>query len=850
MKSISLNGSAWTLTGYWQNQWRMDPPAGVPFRPVMPAVPAVVPGAVHADLYRAGLIGHWNDGLNAQRCEWVNNRDWSLKRAVTVPADFDGQLALECDGLDYSGYLLINGKEISRFEGTHARHQFDLTDRVGPGETFELGFLFDLAPRVDGVYGYTSRTRIFKPRFGYYWDWCTRIVNVGIWQGVQLVSRGPAAFEGCRVLPRVNDDLTSGYVRLAGSVRGEPATLRYVLRDEAGEAIRAGEEQVGLSSFDVLIKLDRVKLWWPATHGDQPLYHLKIELLDGDGKVSDSIERTIGFKRVRWLQNPGAPDGAKPYLCEVNGRALFLRGVNWVPLSPLYGTVSAERYEAFIHLYRNMNVNVLRVWGGGILERPEFYEQCDRQGLLVWQEFPLSSSGIDNWPPEDPEVIAQLERIAAEYIERRCHYACHLLWCGGNELQGALDGGKVGTGKPVDESHPLMQRWAKLVAELDPGKRFQASSPSGPRFHANEEDFGKGIHHQTHGPWRNVPFDERFGYFDGDDSLFRSETGVPGCSSLAALERHRGEQSVWPPRASNLHWLVPASAWIPWDEVTREFGPIPDDPSQLPTVVKASRYLQADSYRYIAEATRRRYPNCSGFIIWMGQDSVHCTSNNSVIQIDASAKPAYDWLQRAWGDRHVSLRHDSIHYAPGRPIVGDVWLHRDQAGAAATGSLTVSLRTLDGRIVESLSVPVSGAGESIRAAAIDWSAPECSERLFVIDLVWEDSGREVSNRYLLSQQADHPLGPMLALPAAALTVERAGDDVVTILNGDEIAALAVRLVGTVPDQAVLTDVNDLIVFPGESCMVRFATVAASADAEPTDLAVEWFNSAGGLPVRM
>lgn len=840
MRVISLAGPDWTLTGYWQNQWKQRG-TGTPLRPTVPSVRAVVPGAVHADLLRAGIIPDWQNGLNARLSEWVNNREWILSREVTVPKDFTGQLTLECDGLDYSGHVLVNGELIGDFEGTHFRHRFDLTGRVRPGETFTLEVIFHLAPQVEGQVGATSQTRIFKPRFGYYWDWCPRLVNVGIWQDLRLVSRGPARWESCRVLPRVGDDLSSGAVRVAGRVQGAWRAIRYVLARPGGGDIR-GEWAPGADGVvDFAIPVERVQLWWPATHGSQPLYRLTLELLDEHGAVSDRIERTVGFKRVRWLKNPGAPADARPYLCEVNGRPVFLRGVNWVPLSPFYGTPTGDQYEAYVRLYRHMNANLLRVWGGGILERPEFYEACDRLGLLVWQEFPLSSSGIDNWPPEEPAVIEHLQAIAAEYIERRGHHACHLLWCGGNELQGALDGGKVGQGRPVDESHPLMRRWQELVERLDPGKRFLAASPSGPRFYAVIEAFGKGLHHHTHGPWGNLPSSERYAYFNGDDTIFRTETGAPGCASLASLERHKGDQSLWPPRPSNPHWTTPGDWWVPWDDVVREFGPIADDPAQLPVVVKASRYLQAESYRYAAEATRRRFPGSGAFLIWMGHDAVHCTVNNSVVQIDGSTKPAFDWLREAYAGRQVSLKHNCIAYAAGSRFEGEIWIHQDEM-VPISGAVRVLLRGLTGQVFASRELEVQGVGFSIKVGSVTFETPAFEERLFVVELVWENEFKAISARYLLSQQPDAPLRPFLDLPAVRVNgrLEQPGRVVVT--NEGPVAAIGVRLVSTDSGMILLCEPNHLLVFPGEAVPIGFEWSWGRAGGDKTGLAVECFNT--------
>src|SRR5262245_41407011 len=113
MKVISLNGSDWTLTGWWQHNWRRRRPGDRTVLPAWPPVPATVPGAIHADLLAADVIPDYLDGLNAMACEWVNNRDWGLTRTVRVPTDLTGQITLECDGLDYSGTVLVNQQPIA-----------------------------------------------------------------------------------------------------------------------------------------------------------------------------------------------------------------------------------------------------------------------------------------------------------------------------------------------------------------------------------------------------------------------------------------------------------------------------------------------------------------------------------------------------------------------------------------------------------------------------------------------------------------------------------------------------------------------------------------------------------------
>ena len=772
MKTLSLDGE-WRLACYWRHQWRMRSLSPALSRPMLSDLPARVPGSIHADLQRAGLIPDPHHGASAFASEWIPQRDWSLRRQVTVPADFTGTLTLECDGLDYAGTVLIDGQEFASFEGTHLRHRFDLTGRVTPGQTFELEIIIDAAPVVDSQCGYTSRTRLLKPRFNYAWDWCTRVINLGIWQSVRLVARGEARLEHLRVLPRAADDLRTGVVTLAGELTGADASIRYQLTREEGTSVVEGRFDA-TGAFSHTFEVPDVALWWPATHGQQPLYRLVIEAIDARGQVSDRVERTIGFKRVRWLQNPGGPESAEPYLCEINGVPVFLRGANWVPLSPLYGSVTREQYERFLRLYRDMHANILRVWGGAILERPEFYETCDRLGILVWQEFPLSSSGLDDYPPEDPETIRTIERIAADWIERRAHHASHLLWCGGNELQKKITFDGQIESVPVDYSHPLIAALERVVERLDPGKRFLATSSTGPLFYAHAKNYGRGLHHDVHGPWANLPLEERNVYWNRDDSLFRSEVGAPGSAGLDALRRHAGQirqanspdAALWPPSPTNPEWTIPASAWAPLDDVTHAFGPLPDEPASLPDLVAASQYLQAESYRVAAEAARRAFPYRSGFIIWMGHDCVHNTSNNSVIEYDGTLKPAYHTLAHVWAPRHVSLRVDAVSFRPGETFQADVYVHDETVRTASSppGSrVRVELCSLAGTCIEHLELPVRPGAENECVGQASWTLPELPERAFQVRLIWDIADPPVERNYVFSQQYAHPLAPLLPL---------------------------------------------------------------------------------------
>jgi beta-mannosidase len=398
--------------------------------------------------------------------------------------------------------------------------------------------------------------------------------------------------------------------------------MRLTLADGA-RVLRTGEF-VDTLTWDNL----PVERWWPNGHGTQKLYTVTCVPVDG----GESRSWRVGFKAVRWEPCAGAPAGADPWLCVVNDRPIFLQGVNWSPIRPNFADVTEAEVRTRLETYRDLGCNVLRVWGGAVLEKESFYNACDELGLLVWQEFPLSSSGADNWPPEDPRAIDEMAAIAASYIERRQHHVSLLLWCGGNELQGDLEGGKTGCGKPVTNDHPLIGRLAATVARLDPSRRFLPSSASGPRFVADAKDFGNGLHWDVHGPWRG----ETEEYWQRDDALFRSEVGAPGASPAAVINQYAGGLPVLPGSLANPLWRR-VSWWLEWPEFLAEQG---REPRDLEEFVAWSQQRQAVFLTRAVAACQGRFPRCGGIILWMGHDSFPCPTNTAILDFHGQEKPA------------------------------------------------------------------------------------------------------------------------------------------------------------------------------------------------------------------
>lgn len=636
----------WKLAGVKPFQWSFEKSMEIGAAPCLDVgpLPAKVPGSVQGVLREAGHLPDWNVGTNFNACDWVENRHWFFE--TRIPDAWlrgKGRTRLCCLGLDGPGWLVLNGQVTGQFENSFVPHIFDLTDSLRPHDNV-LQIVFGCPPRWLGQTGFTSKMREWKPRFNYSWDWITRLVQIGPWDDIFVERVDGSELAELRCSARYDAGTGRGSIELEGrveSVRGMRLHLRVLKgrKEVGGLSVPASRLSRGL-----VLKGLSVAPWWPAGEGAQPLYRVEVVLKDAAGKTHDRREYTVGFRTVEWRPCLNAPPGADPWICAVNGRSIFLQGVNWTPIRPNFADVGEDDYRARLETYRDLGVNILRVWGGAVLEKECFYRLCDELGLLVWQELPLSSSGPENWPPDDEKSIADMEAIAGSYITRRGHHASLLMWCGGNELQTQLDGKTMGTGRPIDFSHPMMARVKTLMDRMDPGRRFVATSASGPRFTARPEAYGKGLHWDVHGPWQP----ETESYWRGDDALFRSEVGAAGASSADVIRAFKGEFPEMPATIENRYWRRNSHWWLRWKVFVQEHG---REPRDLEEYVAWSQREQAEALERAARSCKSRFPQCGGMIVWMGHDACPCPSNTSILDYFGRCKPAAHALARVFRER-------------------------------------------------------------------------------------------------------------------------------------------------------------------------------------------------------
>jgi beta-mannosidase len=453
-------------------------------------------------------------------------------------------------------------------------------------------------------------------------------------------------------------------VRVAVAVGARSAHLTVELR-RAGKIVACHRRRLKPGRHALKLAVDAPELWWPAGEGSPALYEVRVDAAVA-GRVVATWTREVGFKHVTWRPNAGAPAGALPWICVVNHRPVFLQGVNWTPARLDYLEARSAEVRGLVAQYRKIGCNLLRVWGGAGLETTEFYAACDRAGLMVWQEFPLSSSGMDSCPPEDVAFVAEAAAIARHFVRARQHHASLLLWCGGNELHRTVDGTPGGARRPLEASHPVLAALTRVVAREDPGRRFLPTSPFGPRFGAMRDEFGRGLHHAVHGPWGLDGFAgmaEWKSYWQDDDALFRSEVGVAGACEAGLIARFAGNEPLWPP--TNAYWQHTAAWWAQWERLRRRIGAAPAAEA-LPRYVALTQREQAEHLALAARLTKARFPACGGFLVWMGHDAFPCPANTSLIDFERKLKPAAHALAAVFGSQNQPARLGSNH--PSRTI--------------------------------------------------------------------------------------------------------------------------------------------------------------------------------------
>lgn len=686
---------------------------------------AEVPGGVHKDLLRAGLIADPYMDMQSLGCEWVENRWWHYKAEFELPAELPEKLELVFLGLDYKCHVFFNNKQLGVAENMFIPYVYEIGEYANRGGLNRVSVVFENVPEEMGQIGYTSRTFTQKARFGYKWDFCTRLVNIGIWKDCFIRETPYASVENFYFRP-LEDGTACLSLKYAGLFYN--ADVEVSLKDNGKTKFKA--TRIAEHEYENIdIAFDGVEYWYPSGCGRQQLYDLEISIsVNGH---THTTEAKVGFKSIRLLKNDGADEDALGYVFNINGRDVYIKGVNITPLDLMYGGIEESRYDNLLCLLKEANINLVRVWGGGTIESEYFYNKCDELGLLVWQEFIQSSSGIDNIPSQRPEFLEKLYQTAEFATKEKRNHVCLAIWSGGNELRDKHD-------IPSTFEDSNLRGLKHIVEKNCPHIPMLPTSASGPQELTDINS--PRMNHDVHGPWQYVGEEYHYTFYNTVDSYLHSEFGVDGMCCFDSLKKFVSEEHR---TISNVHDnLVYRHHGEWWDTLARDesiFGKT----GTLKEMIERSQFIQAEGIRYAVEANRRRAFANSGSIVWQANEPYPNYSCTSLIDYYMVPKPAYYSIKAAFAPLNLSLKYAKLVYKPDEEFIAEVYAISDTEGAV---EYKVELAVDDRNIVTQKDTVIVGARAKL-LTSVRFAVP--AGKHILIKLYGKQGKEEFSNEVKL-----------------------------------------------------------------------------------------------------
>lgn len=810
---FDLGGDGWTVRADATGPaWDQVPEA---LRQTLAAgVPATVPGCVHTDLLAAGLIEDPYLGANETLTDWIGTQRWTYRRELILglgdPELESRNCDLECDGLDTVAEVFVNGTSVGSSVNMHRRSVFPVRPRLMLGRNLiEVVFdsAFDHMAEMAALVGERVHVErddynlIRKMACNFGWDWGPRLVTCGIWKRIGLRSWSHARIGDVAVLATAARRADGTWVgkldvtaQLTGETRFGALTVRVQGRDVSGELGVPAEDWTHAS-----LEITGVEPWWPHSLGSQPLYDVEI-VFHNDVTVLDRVTRSTGFRSTELDTTPDADGNGANFALRINGVEVFARGANWIPDDCFVTRVTPERYRERIQQAKDANIDLLRVWGGGIYETEDFYAACDELGVMVWQDFALACAAY----PEEEPFASEFDAEARDNVMRLSAHPSLVIWNGNNEIiwgHEAWDWASQPNGDRTWGERYFYETFPAILAELDPSRPYWHGSPSSGSKDIEPNDPNYGCMH-IWDVWNERDY---LGY-DDYSPRFVSEFGYQGPATRATWNRALDASDL---RADSPVMLAHQKAAGGNGKLNAGIAahlPLPGETAaDFDDWLYLMQLQQAQAVRHGIERWRSLRGRCHGSIVWQLNDCWPVVSwaaldlgTNAAGEPVARRKPLWYAIRDAYADHLLTIQ--TADGAPRLVLVND-------SGTDWTASGAVELRRLCGETVASARFEVLVPARDKADVAITFDLPEDRSDLALVGTA-DDAVRAV--KLLVPDiEADLPV-PALAADVAATP------------DGAEVTVTAqsfLRSLAIFPDRVAEDAYPDSLLvdlFPGET----------------------------------
>ena len=731
--------------------------------------PATVPGVVHTDLLQNKIIEDPFFRLNERGLQWIDKEDWVYETCFTLAADMmrKENMELVFEGLDTYADVYLNDECILKADNMFRRWSIPVRQYIREENNilkvyFHSPVKIDV-PKWDALpYQYPAsndqsengglfnkKISIFARKAGYHygWDWGPRLVTSGIWRPVYIRAWSDL---------RINDvfieqkEVGAGRAVIAGHVELDAdkdmnGVLVTITDEVTGRVL--GEWQAdlkrGTNRVTVDFVLHKPKLWWSNGLGEPFLYRFRTDIIAG-GELLDSKTERVGIRSLKVVHQPDK-DGHTFYI-ELNGHPVFAKGANYIPLDNFLPRVTPENYKRTILDAAGVNMNMLRVWGGGIYENDVFYDLCDEYGIMIWQDFMFACSMY----PAEGALLDNIHQEAVDNVKRLRNHACIALWCGNNECQDAWLGWGWKCEIERQNKEYADKIWAQyrqqyhvtlpgVVREYAPGTFYWPSSPFA--FEGEMSGTTDGDRHYWSVWHGKAPISD----YDSEKSRFFSEYGFQSFPEFDSVKRYAPYPEDWDIRSevmmSHQRGGDHANGLIE-TYLLNEYK----KPRDFRAFLYMNHVLQGDAIKTAIESHRRQMPYNMGTLFWQHND----------------CWPVASWASRdyygRWKAQHYYTRkvYDDILISP--VVEGDdlkVYAVSDRL-ENTSGRLQLQVCQFDGTVVHHWDKSVGISGNDSRVC---FSAPlakllEGADRgtVYVRVDYTDKSGRVYHNNYCLDKQ--------------------------------------------------------------------------------------------------
>jgi beta-mannosidase len=610
----NLSSENWTFRKLTESNW----------------FPAKVPGTVHTDLLANQLIPDPFFGANEKQLQWIENDDWQYQTTFNISKEeFSNQnCELQFDGLDTFAEVYLNGTQILSANNMFRTWKVEVKKLLKIGQN-KLEIKFESAVKKGKeaakklTYTLPGDEKIFtrKAQYQFGWDWGPRFVTAGIWRKVQLHFWNSARVVTIKYNQRLLSDSMAELEFLI--------TIHSLIKGKFQIEINDKKENIQLQKGDNVISISHSiqnpKRWWPNGIGEAHLYPFKISLTQNKA-IIDARKLNIGIRTIELIQEKD--EIGKSFYFKVNGKPVFMKGANVIPPDSFLPRATDSVYKSMVKNAVDANMNMLRVWGGGVYAEDSFYDECDQNGILVWQDFMFACAMY----PGDEAFLENVKQEVIDNVTRLQNHPSIALWCGNNENdEGWHNWGWQKQYKyTAQDSTKIWNDYQKLFHEIIPQtldglltkneNRYWPSSPS--IGWGKKESLLEGDSHYWGVWWGMEPFE----MYQKKVGRFMSEYGfqsMPDSKTFHAFaksdELHFDSETV------KTHQKHPTGYKTINEYMARDFKV----PTNFEDYSYVSQLLQAEGMKIAIEA-HRTDPKCMGTLFWQANDCWPVTSWSSV----------------------------------------------------------------------------------------------------------------------------------------------------------------------------------------------------------------------------